>query len=139
MLRTGTYAFLQVALLETTYEGCAHHGRQVAILTIRLFQTVEAGRTAHIDHRREGQYATHLTHQGARLECLQLGQLRIERACLTYLLGIDGGAKGVNTREHLFVQEGRDAVGRVVDEPVLDGGSTVAEFVGIARLLHGEL
>ena len=41
VLRAGTNAFLQVALLQTVHEGHAHYCRQVAVLAIRLLQTVE--------------------------------------------------------------------------------------------------
>ena len=37
------------------------------------------------------------------------------------------------------MEERRDAVGRVVHQPVLDGGSAVAQHVRVAGLLHGEL
>ena len=37
------------------------------------------------------------------------------------------------------MQKGGDAVRGIVDEPVLDGGSTVAQQVGVAGLLHTEL
>ena len=50
MLRAGAHALLQVALLETIYKSRSHHGREVTVLTVRLFQTVETGRTTHIHH-----------------------------------------------------------------------------------------
>ena len=37
------------------------------------------------------------------------------------------------------MQEGGDAVGGVVHQPVLDGYRTVAQLVGVAGLLHAEL
>ena len=135
VLRAGTHAFLQITLLQALHEGHTHHGRQVGILAIGLLQTVEARIAAYVDHRRQRQHATHLAHRGTRLQRLLLGQLRVERACLSYLLRIDGGTTCVDTRQHLLVEEGRYAAGRIVDEPVLQGCHTVAQLVGLARYL----
>ena len=41
VLRAGTHAFLQVALLQTLHEGHTHDGREIAVLTVRLLQTIE--------------------------------------------------------------------------------------------------
>ena len=51
VLGTGTYTSLQVTLLQTLDEGCSHHGREIAVLAIGLFQTVETRRATHVDHR----------------------------------------------------------------------------------------
>ena len=139
MLGTGTDALLQVALLQSANKRCAHHGREVGILAIRLFQTVETGCTAHIDHWRERQYTTHLAHSRTRLACLQLSQLRIERAGLSYLLRIDGSPPGIDARQHLFVEKGGNAVRRMVHQPVLDGSHTVAQHIGVHGFLTGIL
>ena len=139
VLRTGTHALLQVVLLQTLHKGHTHRCRQVAILAIRLFQTVERGDAAHVDHRREGQHTAHLTQGGTGLDGFLFCQFRIKRAGLTNLLRIDGRAQGVHTREHLLVQEGRNTVGRVLYQPLLHGCRTVAQLVGVSGLLHTEL
>ena len=41
VLGAGSYALLEVILLQAFYKGYAHCGRQVCVLTIRLLQTVE--------------------------------------------------------------------------------------------------
>ena len=51
MLGAGAHAFLQVTLLKAAHKCRTHHGAQIAILTVRLLQAVEAGRAAHIHHR----------------------------------------------------------------------------------------
>ena len=51
MLRTGADTLLEVPLLQALDEGYAHHGRQVAVFAVRLFQTVERWRSADVDHR----------------------------------------------------------------------------------------
>ena len=97
VFRTGTHTFLQVTLLQSFHKGGTHHSRQIAVLTVGLFQTVEAGGTTHINHRRQRQHTTHLTHSGTRLSGLQLCQFGIERTGLSDLLRIDGGTSGVHT------------------------------------------
>ena len=37
------------------------------------------------------------------------------------------------------MQEGRNAIRRVVHQPVLNGNRPVAKHIGVARLLHAEL
>ena len=96
VFRAGAHAFTQVALLQAFHEGHAHGCREIAVFAIRLLETVERGDAAHIDHGRERQHATHLSHGGGCLLGLQFGQLRVERAGLTNLLGIDGGTTGVD-------------------------------------------
>ena len=139
VFRAGTHACLQVTLLESLHKGHTHGGREVAVFTIRLFETVERGDTAHIDHGRECQCTTHLTQGRAGLTCLQLSQFGIERTGLSDLLGIDGSPLGVDAREHLLVEEGRDAVGGVLFQPVLYGCHHVANGIRIARHLEGKL
>ena len=58
---------------------------------------------------------------------------------MSYLLGIDGGPHGVDTCQHFLMQQGGNAVGRVVDEPILNGSSPVAQLLWTTGLLHGEL
>ena len=67
MLRARTDALLEVALLHPLDKCRTHHSRQIGILAVRLFQTIETGRAAHIDHWRERQHGTHLPHGSARL------------------------------------------------------------------------
>ena len=114
MLRAGAHTFSQIALLQSLYEGGTQHGREVSVFAIRFFQTVEAGHSTYIHHGRKRQYASHLAQGGTRLQGLHFGQLGVERAGLSYLLGVDGGTRCVDAREHFFVEEGWDAVRGVV-------------------------
>ena len=139
MLRAGTYALLQVTLLQTLDEGRAHGSREIAVLAVRLFQTVEARCAANVHHRRERQHAAHFPHGRARLLGLQFSQFGVERTCLSYLLRINGASLGVDAREHFLVAQRRYAVGRVFHQPVLHGSHPVAQHVGVSGLLHGEL
>ena len=139
VFRTGTYAFLQITLLQALDKGRTHDGREIAVLAIRLLQSVERWRATHIDHWRQRQHATHLSHSGGRLLGLQLCQLGVERAGLANLLGIDGGAAGVDARQHLLVKQGRNAVRGLFDEPRLKLGHTVAQVLWLAWLLTGIL
>ena len=74
-----------------------------------------------------------------RLKGFLLGQFRIERACLSYLLGIDGGITGGDAGQHLLMEKSGDAVGRVVNEPLLYGEHLVADAVGTGFFLTGKL
>ncbi len=139
VFRTGTDTLLQVALLQALDEGYTHHCRQVAVLAVRLLQTVEAWSTANVDHRRERQHTTHLPHGCGRLTRFHLSQLGIERTGLTNLLRVDGSATGVDTRQHLFVEQCRNAVGSMVHQPVLNGCHTITQHVGIHLFLTGKL
>ena len=96
VLRTGAHAFPEVSLLESLGKGDAHHGGEVGIFAIRLFQSVETGHPAHIHHGREGEYSAHLAHGRAGLPGFEFSQLGVEGASLTYLLWIDGCAPGVD-------------------------------------------
>ena len=51
VLRAGSHALLEVALLQSLDECRTHHGREVGVFAIRLFEAVEAGCAAHIHHR----------------------------------------------------------------------------------------
>ena len=126
-------------MLQTLDEGATHHGGEITIFTIRFFQTVETGIAAYIDHGREGQHTAYLAHGGTGLEGLQFGQLGVERTGLAYLLRIDGRTLGVHTRQHFFMKEGGNAVWSVVNQPILNGGHTVAKGVRVGGLLHSEL
>ena len=139
VFRARRHTLLQIALLQTSDKRRAHDGRQIAVFAIRLLQSVERRIATHVDHRRQCQHTTHAAQGAARLARLQLSQLRIERAGLSDLLRIDGGADGVDAREHFFVHESRYAVGRVVHEPLLHGCHPVAQVVRVAWLLHAEL
>ena len=139
VFRAGTDTLLQVVLLQSLHKGHAHYRRQVSILAVRLLQAVERGRAAHIDHRRQRQYATHLPHGSPRLTGLQLSQFWIERASLPYLLRIDGSPTGIDARQHLLVEQGRNTVWCILHQPVLNGGHTVAQFIGVTRFLTGIL
>jgi hypothetical protein len=35
--------------------------------------------------------------------------------------------------------ESRNTIGRILDEPILDGGDTVSQLIGISGFLHGKL
>ena len=139
VLGAGPYPLLQVSLLEASHKGSSHHRREVAILSVRLLQAVEAGCAANIHHRRECQHTAHFPHHSACLLRLQLCQLRVERTGLTYLLWIDGSTQRVHPREHLFVEQCRYAVGGVVHQPVLNGCSPVPQYVRVSWLLHSKL
>ena len=139
MFGTGTNPFLEVALLKTFDECHAHGSRKIAILAIRFFQTIETRCATHIHHRRKRQHSTHLTHGNTCLIGLQFRQFGIERTSLSDLLGIDGGTQGVHTRQYLFVEQGRNTIGRMIHQPFLDGRYTVAQHIGIHGFLTGKL
>ena len=99
MLGTCSYTFLEVALLHTLDKSRSHRSRQISVLTIGFLKTIETGNTAHIDHWREGKNSTHFSHGCTSLTGLEFGQLRVERASLSYLLRIDCCTHGVNARQ----------------------------------------
>ena len=76
---------------------------------------------------------------GTGLARLQLSQFGIKRAGLAYLLWVDGSTLRVDTRQHLLMEESRNAVGCVVHQPVLESSHHVAHAVRIARFLEGIL
>ena len=139
VLRTGSHTLAQVALLQTANEGHTHHCRQIAVLTVRLLQAVERRRATHVDHRRQRQHTTHLPHRRARLTGFQLSQFGVKRTGLTNLLRIDRRTASVDARQHLLVEQGRDAARRMCHQPLLHGGNPVAQHVRVYRLLTGIL
>ena len=68
----------------------------------------------------------HRTHLLGGLAGNFVSQLGVERAGLSYLLGVDGGTRCVDAREHFFVEEGWDAVRGVVHQPFLDNSHLLA-------------
>ena len=84
----------------------------------------------------------HATEVAQVLRCiarLLFGKGRVETARKPNLLGIDRGIAGGDTRDHLFMKQGGDAVGRILAEPLLRLGHLVAEFLEGYRRLAGKL
>ena len=139
VLAASAHASAQVALLKSTAEGCAHHSREVGILAITLLQAVERRRAHYIHHGRKCQASTHASHGVGGLNGFLFCQFGVERAGESDLLRIDRSIACVHTCQHFLVEEGRDATGCVVDEPVLHGSHFVAYVVRISGILEGEL
>lgn len=92
-----------------------------------------------VDHRGKGEHTAHLAQRDTGLQGFLFCKYRVERAGLPDLLGIDRGALGIDSRKHFLMKECRNAMWRVVHQPVLNGGNAVTQYIGIQRSLAGIL